>query len=56
VPAAFFIGVLALDLGFALGAVAIVAGTVLGALLVSVLCSWAPRSGGDRSCSGCCSW
>ncbi len=45
VPAAFFIGVLALDLGFALGAVAIVTGTVLGALLVSVLCSWGPRTG-----------
>ncbi|MEP7023212.1 MAG: cytosine permease [Actinomycetota bacterium] len=45
VPAAFFIGVLALNLGFALGAVAIAAGTVLGALLVSVLCSWGPATG-----------
>lgn len=45
VPAAFFIGVLALNLGFALGAVAIVLGTVLGALLVSVLCSWGPSTG-----------
>ena len=45
VPAAFFIGVLALNLGFALGTLAIVLGTVLGALLVSVLCSWGPRTG-----------
>ena len=45
VPAAFFVGVLALNLGFALGTVAIVTGTVLGALLVSVLCSWGPRTG-----------
>jgi NCS1 family nucleobase:cation symporter-1 len=45
VPAAFFIGVLALNLGFALGATAIVLGTVLGALLVSVLCSWGPSTG-----------
>ena len=45
VPAAFFIGVLALNLGFALGAAAIVLGTVLGALLVSVLCSWGPSTG-----------
>jgi NCS1 family nucleobase:cation symporter-1 len=45
VPAAFFIGVLALNLGFALGTLAIVAGTVLGALLVSVLCTWGPSTG-----------
>ena len=45
VPAAFFIGVLALNLGFALGTLAIAAGTVLGALLVSVLCSWGPSTG-----------
>jgi nucleobase:cation symporter-1, NCS1 family len=45
VPAAFFIGVIALNLGFALGTAAIVLGTVLGALLVSVLCSWGPSTG-----------
>jgi NCS1 family nucleobase:cation symporter-1 len=45
VPAAFFIGVLALNLGFALGTAAIVLGTVLGALLVSVLCTWGPSTG-----------
>jgi nucleobase:cation symporter-1, NCS1 family len=45
VPAAFFIGVLALNLGFALGTLAIVAGTVLGALPVAVMCTWGPRTG-----------
>ena len=45
VPAAFFVGVLALNLGFALGTIAIVVGTVLGALLVSVMCTWGPRTG-----------
>mgnify|MGYP001292097549 CR=1 FL=1 len=45
VPAAFFIGVLALNLGFALGTVALVLGTVLGALLVSTMCTWGPRTG-----------
>src|SRR5215470_3609374 len=45
VPAAFFVGVLALNLGFALGTAAIVIGTVLGALLVSTMCSWGPSTG-----------
>lgn len=45
VPAAFFIGVLALNLGFALGTAAIVIGTVLGSLLVSTMCTWGPRTG-----------
>ena len=45
VPAAFFIGVLALNLGFAAGTAAIVIGTVLGALLVSTMCSWGPSTG-----------
>src|ERR1700730_161188 len=47
VPAAFFVGVLAitLNLGFALGTAAIVVGTVLGAMLVSVMCTWGPRTG-----------
>jgi NCS1 family nucleobase:cation symporter-1 len=45
VPAAFFIGVLALDLGFAMGLLAIALGTVLGALLVSVMCTWGPSTG-----------
>jgi len=45
VPAAFFVGVLALNLGFALGTAAIVLGTVLGALLVSTMCSWGPSTG-----------
>jgi NCS1 family nucleobase:cation symporter-1 len=45
VPAAFFIGVLAVNLGFALGTLAIVIGTVLGALPVAVMCTWGPRTG-----------
>jgi NCS1 family nucleobase:cation symporter-1 len=45
VPAAFFIGVLAVNLGFGLGTVAIVVGTVLGSLLVAVMCTWGPRTG-----------
>ena len=45
VPAAFFVGVLASNLGFSLGTVAIVLGTVLGALLVSILCTWGPSTG-----------
>jgi nucleobase:cation symporter-1, NCS1 family len=45
VPAAFFVGVLALNLGFGLGAAAIVVGTVLGALLVAVMCTWGPSTG-----------
>jgi NCS1 family nucleobase:cation symporter-1 len=47
VPAAFFVGVLAysLGLGFALGTAAIVLGTVLGALLVSIMCTWGPSTG-----------
>jgi nucleobase:cation symporter-1, NCS1 family len=45
VPAAFFIGVLAVNLGFALGTLAIVVGTVLGALPVAVMCTWGPRTG-----------
>ena len=36
VPAAFFIGVLAVNLGFALGTLAIMVGTVLGAMPVAV--------------------
>jgi NCS1 family nucleobase:cation symporter-1 len=45
VPAAFFVGVLALNLGFGLGTAAIVIGTILGALLVSTMCTWGPRTG-----------
>jgi len=49
VPSAFFIGTLAtasyIGLGFALGAVAIVLGTLVGSLLVSYLCTWGPRTG-----------
>jgi len=45
VPAAFFVGVIAFSLGFALGAAAIVVGTVLGSLLVAVMCSWGPSTG-----------
>ncbi len=45
VPAAFFIGVIGLNLGFMLGFVAILLGTVIGALLVSILCTWGPRTG-----------
>jgi purine-cytosine permease-like protein len=47
VSAAFFVGVLAVDLnlGFALGTAAIVVGTVPGAMLVSVMCTWGPRTG-----------
>ena len=49
VPSAFFIGTLAtasyIGLGFWLGAVAIVLGTLVGGLLVSILCTWGPRTG-----------
>lgn len=49
VPSAFFIGTLAtasyIGLGFWLGAVAIVLGTLLGGLLVAILCTWGPRTG-----------
>ena len=47
VPAAFFIGVVAISLGigFWLGLIAIVVGTVLGAQLVSIMCTWGPRTG-----------
>jgi NCS1 family nucleobase:cation symporter-1 len=49
VPAAFFIGTLVtasyIGLGFWLGVVAIVVGTVFGGLLVSILCTWGPRTG-----------
>ena len=46
VPAAFFVGALApvLGLGFGLGLAAILLGTILGSLLVAVMCSW----GADR--------
>lgn len=45
VPAAFFVGVIAFNLGFAVGTAAIVLGTVLGSLLVAVMCSWGPSTG-----------
>ena len=49
VPSAFFIGTLAsasyIGLGFGLGAVAIVLGTLLGGLLVAIPCTWGPRTG-----------
>lgn len=49
VPAAFFLGTLAtasyIGVGFWLGVAAIVIGTVLGGLLVSVLGTWGPRTG-----------
>src|SRR5258708_2443182 len=45
VPAAFFVGVIAFNLGFAVGAAAIVVGTVVGSLLVAVMCSWGPSTG-----------
>ena len=49
VPSAFFIGTLAtasyIGVGFWLGLVAIVAGTVVGGLLVAVMCAWGPQTG-----------
>ena len=49
VPAGFFIGTLGtasyIGVGFALGVVAIVIGTVLGGLLVSILGTWGPVTG-----------
>lgn len=49
VPAAFFIGTLAtasfIGVGFWLGVVSIVVGTVLGGLLVSIMGTWGPRTG-----------
>lgn len=49
VVAAFFIGTLAtasfVGIGFRLGVLAIVLGTVLGALPAAYLCSWGPRTG-----------
>ena len=49
VPAAFFIGTLVtasyIGLGFWSGVAAIVFGTVVGGLLVSILCTWGPRTG-----------
>jgi NCS1 family nucleobase:cation symporter-1 len=49
VPAAFFIGTLAtasyIGLGFWSGVAAIVLGTVIGGLLVSILCTWGPQTG-----------
>src|SRR5215469_3798767 len=45
VPAAFFVGVLALNLGFALGTLAIVVGTLLGGLPVAIMCTWGPSTG-----------
>jgi len=42
-----FAGTLAvvLGLGFGLGLVAIVAGTIIGSLPVAILCTWGPRTG-----------
>lgn len=52
VPAAFFLGTLAtatfVGLGFSLGVVAIVVGTLLGGLLVAVLGTFGPRSGAGQ--------
>src|SRR5260370_10672114 len=45
VPAAFFVGGIAFNLGFALGTAAIVLGTAVGSLLVAVICSWGPSTG-----------
>jgi NCS1 family nucleobase:cation symporter-1 len=49
VPAAFFVGTFAsyppVSLGFRLGTVAIIVGTVLGALLAAILCTWGPSTG-----------
>lgn len=49
VPAAFFIGTLAtasfVGVGFWLGVVAIVVGTVLGGLLVAIMGTWGPATG-----------
>lgn len=45
VPAAFFVGVIVFNLGFALGTAAIVVGTVVGSLLVTVICTWGPSTG-----------
>ncbi|MDA8291780.1 MAG: cytosine permease [Actinomycetota bacterium] len=52
VPAGFFIGTLAtasfVGVGFALGVVAIVVGTVVGGLLVAVLGTFGPKSGAGQ--------
>jgi NCS1 family nucleobase:cation symporter-1 len=52
VPAGFFIGTLAtssfVGVGFSLGVVAIVVGTVVGGLLVSVLGTFGPKSGAGQ--------
>jgi NCS1 family nucleobase:cation symporter-1 len=49
VPAGFFIGTLAtasyIGVGFSLGLIAIVVGTVVGALPVSILGTWGPKTG-----------
>src|SRR5260370_38106224 len=45
VPAAFFVGVIAFNLGFALGAAAIGLGTLVGSLLGAGMCSWGPSTG-----------
>lgn len=48
VPAGFFIGALATSfagIGFGLGVVAIVVGTIIGGLLVASLSTWGPRTG-----------
>jgi NCS1 family nucleobase:cation symporter-1 len=49
VPAGFFIGTLAnasyIGVGFKLGLVAIIVGTVIGALPVSILGTWGPSTG-----------
>ncbi len=49
VPSAFFIGTLAtasyIGLGFELGAIAIVLGTLIAGVLLAYLCTWGPKTG-----------